>query len=55
MYYTYDYIIDFDKIESIEDIKVILKAIEWRFNPDHPMIVSNELMPYMKKQNKVKP
>jgi len=31
-----NYVIDFDKIETIEDIKLILKALDIGFSPTYP-------------------
>lgn len=34
VYYTQHYVIDWDKVKSVEDIKVILKAMRITFEPD---------------------
>jgi hypothetical protein len=36
MYFTSHYKIDFDKVNTIEDIKRILKVLDLGFEPNHP-------------------
>jgi len=35
MYYTNHYVIDWDKVESLEDLKKLIKAMEISFEPNH--------------------
>ena len=34
VYYTQHYVIDWDKVESLEDIKTLLRAMSITFEPD---------------------
>ena len=35
VYYTTHYVIDWDKVETLEDMKLLLKAIDFAFEPNH--------------------
>ena len=36
MYYTSHYVIDWDKVETLEDMKLLISAMEISFEPDSP-------------------
>lgn len=38
MYHLNHYVVDYNKVKTLEDIKLILQAAVIAFEPDHPMI-----------------
>ncbi|MCR4300747.1 MAG: hypothetical protein NUV51_03980 [Sulfuricaulis sp.] len=40
MYYTDHYIIDWDSVQTLDDIKLLIAAVQIAFEPDHPRITS---------------
>jgi len=40
MYYTSHYVIDWDKVETLEDMKLLISAMEITFEPNSPNLPS---------------
>jgi len=40
VYYTSHYVIDWNKVETLEDMKLLLKAIDFAFEPNNPHLDS---------------
>jgi len=38
MYYLQHYVIDWDKVKTLEDMKRIIAAVQITFEPDHPYL-----------------
>lgn len=45
------YVIKWDTVNSIEDLKTILKAIDFGFATNHAMIANGELIPFVELQD----